>query len=113
MMPENARRTNQSAAGGGLETAMALGTTAQTPLAIGIPPQVIELLAQRAAEIVQERQPPEAAPEWLNTRDAAKHLACPPGRIHDLVQLGKLAPRRDGRRLVFRRQELDAYLESG
>jgi hypothetical protein len=28
-----------------------------------------------------------------------------------LVQLGDLAPRRDGTRLLFRRQDLDAYLE--
>jgi hypothetical protein len=27
------------------------------------------------------------------------------------VQLGKLEPRRDGRRLLFRRADLDAYLE--
>jgi hypothetical protein len=37
-------------------------------------------------------------------------LAASPDRIHDLVQLGKLNPRRDGRRLLFRREALYAYL---
>jgi excisionase family DNA binding protein len=48
---------------------------------------------------------------WLNTDQAADYLSCPRSRIHDLVQLHKLSPRRDGRRLVFKRADLDAYLE--
>ena len=71
--------------------------------------QVTEI-AQRAAAIVHEQQT-SAAPTWLNTTDAANYIAAKPGRVHDLVQLGRLQPRRDGRRLLFRRDELDRYLE--
>jgi excisionase family DNA binding protein len=39
-------------------------------------------------------------------------LACSRGHLYDLVQLGKLKPRRDGRRLLFRRGDLAAYLEA-
>ena len=49
---------------------------------------------------------------WLNSDEAARYLGCPRSRIHDLVQLRKLQPTRDGRRLLFRRGDLDGYLET-
>jgi excisionase family DNA binding protein len=49
---------------------------------------------------------------WLNAQQAAEYIAAPVSRIHDLVQLHKLTPRRDGRRLLFHRDDLDAYLEA-
>jgi len=49
---------------------------------------------------------------WLSAADAARHLACSRGRLYDLVQLGKLEPRRDGRRLLFKLADLDAYLDT-
>jgi hypothetical protein len=67
-------------------------------------------LAELVAPLLAEQTPPPAT--WLDTAGAAAHLCCTPGRIHDLVQLGALQPRRDGRRLLFRRADLDAYLES-
>ena len=48
----------------------------------------------------------------LSTDDAARHLACSRDRLYDLVQLGKLKPRRDGRRLLFKLTDLDTYLET-
>ncbi len=80
-------------------------------LALDVPPEVVEQIAERAAAIVTDLERP-AAPRWLNTRGAADYLACRPDRIHDLVQLGKLHPCRDGRRLLFRPADLDAYLEA-
>jgi excisionase family DNA binding protein len=81
-------------------------------LALTLPDELLEQIAERAAELVLERQAATASP-WLSTKDAAAYIGAPPGRVHDLVQLGKLEPRRDGRRLLFRREELDAYLENG
>lgn len=49
---------------------------------------------------------------WLNSDQAARHLACPRGRIDDLVQPGKLEAHRDGRRLLFCRSYLEAWLSS-
>jgi len=69
---------------------------------------------EQLADLVAERlrpAPPERSP-WLDTAGAADYLAAKPGRIHDLVALGKLTPRRDGRRLLFARRDLDAYLEA-
>jgi excisionase family DNA binding protein len=67
-------------------------------------------IAARVAEMLKTTNEPAADP-WLNTGQAAEHLGCPIGRIHDLVQLRKLTPRRDGRKLKFKRSTLDAYLE--
>jgi excisionase family DNA binding protein len=55
-------------------------------------------------------QNPGDGPRWLNSDEAARYLSCPRSRIHDLVQLRKLEPTRDGRRLLFRTSDLDAYL---
>jgi excisionase family DNA binding protein len=76
-----------------------------------LPDAVLEEIAQRAAALVVEQQT-SSMPVWLNTADAAAYIAAKPGRVHDLVQLGRLEPRRDGRRLLFKRDELDAYLEA-
>jgi excisionase family DNA binding protein len=55
---------------------------------------------------------PTDEPRWMNSDQAAEYLGCSRDRIHDLVQLRKIEARRDGRRLLFRCEELDAYLES-
>ncbi len=65
-----------------------------------------ELVAARLSPAPRDLSP------WLDTAGAADYLAAKPARIHDLVALGKLTTRRDGRRLLFARAELDAYLEA-
>lgn len=77
--------------------------------AVELPDALLDEIARRAAELVAGRLTP-AAP-WLDTKGAAKYLCCGTDRIHDLVQLRKLQPCRDGRRLLFKRSDLDAYLE--
>lgn len=71
----------------------------------------LQEIAERAAALVAEQQSTAPAP-WLGTAQAADYIAATPGRIHDLVGLRKLTPRRDGRRLLFKRSELDAYIEA-
>jgi excisionase family DNA binding protein len=80
-------------------------------LAFELPDELVERIAQRAADLLAERQGTNLSP-WLDTKAAAAYMSCPVSRIHDLVQLRKLEPRRDGRRLLFRRADLDAYLEN-
>lgn len=83
----------------------------EAQLVIDLPADVVELIAHRAAELVAAQRPAPAS-AWLSAAQAADYIAAPVSRIHDLVQLRKLEPRRDGRRLVFRRGDLDAYLEA-
>lgn len=65
-------------------------------------------IAQRAAMLVPVAP---AVSLWLNVTDAAERLRCGKDRIYDLIALGKLHPRRDGRRVLLHREDLDAYVE--
>jgi excisionase family DNA binding protein len=71
--------------------------------------ELAKALAPRIASL-QSGSSPEQDP-WLNAKQAASYLGCTPDRIYDLSQLCRLQPRRDGRRLLFRRSDLDRYLE--
>ena len=68
--------------------------------------ELAPFLAEISGTTDRDRDP------WLTADQAATHLGCRRDRIYDLVQIGKLTPRRDGRRVLFRRLDLDAYLES-
>lgn len=72
----------------------------------------LDALADRLAPRLASRLVETAAKPWLNAEEAADYLACTRDRLYDLAQLGKLEPRRDGRRLLFRRTDLDAYVEA-
>jgi excisionase family DNA binding protein len=74
--------------------------------------QVREIAEQAAAIVTEQAVTAMTTSPWLNTDQAADYIAAKPGRVHDLVALGKLTPRRDGRRLLFRADELDAYIEA-
>jgi excisionase family DNA binding protein len=50
---------------------------------------------------------------WLTAAQAAAHLACPESRIRKLTMTGELPCHRDGRRVLYRREELDAYVLAG
>jgi excisionase family DNA binding protein len=78
-----------------------------------LPDSMLDEIARRAAELVTAQAVTAVTTSpWLDTKGAADYLAASPGRIHDLVQLGRITPRRDGRRLLFRREELDSYVEN-
>jgi hypothetical protein len=87
--------------------AAGVGHAAPFSLLVTFTDEQMEEIARRAALLVAV---PEAS-SWLDTRGAADHIAATPARVHDLVALGKLTPRRDGRRLLFRREDLDVYVE--
>lgn len=71
----------------------------------------LDAIAERVAVLLSERQAPRDERRYLNAVEAAWYLSCSRGRLYDLVQLRKLEPCRDGRRLLFRRSVLDAYLD--
>jgi Helix-turn-helix domain len=76
----------------------------------------LEALADLVADRLEERGVSEPEP-WLGVQDAAAYLGCSTDRIYELVSLRKGNPdaglefRKDGSRLVFRREWLDAVLE--
>ncbi len=88
--------------------------TAQT-LQLTVPDTLLHVLAERVAQLLH-RDTPEpgevaASGRWLGVQDAAEYLACPTSRIYDLVSQRRLFAHRDGRRLLFRRQDLDAAIQ--
>ena len=48
--------------------------------------------------------------QWMNAQSAAAHIDAPRSRIYELVESGRLPSTKDGRRLLVRRSDLDAYL---
>ena len=79
-------------------------------LLLPFPPELLEAIARRAAELAEDRAS-EAPEPWIGVEAAAEYLACRSQRIYDLTSQGRLEHRKDGRRLLFRRSDLDAYLE--
>jgi excisionase family DNA binding protein len=80
-----------------------------TGLALGVPPELVDAIAGRVADLLTERLPEQPTP-YMKIEEAAEYLACPISRIRDLKDQGRLRHYRDGKRLLFRREDLDAAL---
>lgn len=76
-----------------------------TTIDLRLDDETVDLIAARVADALGRPAMP-----WMNVEQAASYLACKPDRIHDLVGSGRLEVSRDGRRLLFRREWLDAVL---
>jgi len=81
-------------------------------LSLAVPEALVEAVAQRVADLLAERSAPEPEP-WIGVEQAAEHLACPRSRVYALSSAGRIPHRKDGSRLLFRRSELDDWLEQG
>lgn len=79
-------------------------------LIVQLPDEVLDAIADRVAGIISERTGADRPEPWIGVAEAAEHLHCRPQRIYALVHQGRLRPRRDGSRLLFRRSELDQWL---
>lgn len=81
-------------------------------LALDVPGELVEQIAQRAAAIMVEHEAPAASP-WLTVGEAAEYLRCPKSRVYSLVSAGRIPFVKDGSRTLFSRGELDAWLHNG
>jgi excisionase family DNA binding protein len=77
-----------------------------------LPPELIEVIARRAAQIVLETQREQPEP-WLGAEAAAAYLASEKSRIYALVSKRAIPFHKDGTRLLFRASELDRFVEEG
>jgi Helix-turn-helix domain len=72
------------------------------PLALELPPALVQAIAERAADVLTER-----ADGYLDVKGAARFLGdCSPKRIYNLVERGLLPHRKLGGRLLFDPREL-------
>jgi len=77
----------------------------EPPLALTLPAEALEAIAERAAELVAGRMAREASP-WMTRARAATYLGLPVSRL----EKDKRIPcHRDGGRVLYHRDELDAY----
>ena len=89
-----------------------MSPTAGHPLALALPPELVEQIAQRAAAILAAEHGPADA-GYIDVAGAAEFLACPKSRLYALVSAGRLPHYKDGSRLLFDRTELRHYVETG
>ena len=50
--------------------------------------------------------------QWMNTEKAADYISAPRSRVYELVESGRIPSVKDGRRLLVKKSDLDAYLGS-
>jgi excisionase family DNA binding protein len=82
-----------------------------TALSVDFPQELIEQIAQRAAELIADR--PSQTEGFLDVEGAASFLACPKSRIYSLVSAKRIPFHKDGSRTLFDRAELHEYVRTG
>jgi hypothetical protein len=84
------------------------------PLRLEIDEQLIEQIAERAAELVGERSQRQAADGWLRGADRiAAYIDAPRSRVYALASARRIPVHHDGSALIARRSELDRWLTQG
>lgn len=82
-------------------------------LTVAIPAELVELVAQRAVELLAERQTP-TEDGWLRGAERiGGYIDAPPSRVYALASAGRIPVHRDGSALVARSRELDAWVRDG
>jgi excisionase family DNA binding protein len=82
-------------------------------LALHLPDDAVEQIAQRVAAILAERQAPEHDDGYLDVAGAAQFLSCPTSRIYALVSAKRIPHYKDGSRTLFDREQLREYVRNG
>jgi len=84
-----------------------------TALTFDLPPEVLDNIAERAAALLADRQPAPADDGYLDVPGAAAYLACSTSRIYSLVSARRIPHFKDGSRTIFRRSDLDKWIDQG
>lgn len=82
-------------------------------LTLALPPELVEAIAERVAQLLAEREQPAEADGYLDVDGAAAFLACPKSRVYTLASCKRIPVERDGSRLLFKRSLLDAWVREG
>ena len=83
------------------------------PLTLSLPPEVVEQIAERAAELVLERIEAIPTSRWMTVAEAAEYARCSRQHIYDLRSDGRLGRHGEHGHALVDRYELDAYLDNG
>jgi excisionase family DNA binding protein len=71
-------------------------------------PDDIDAIAERLVEFASRESSP-----WMSAEEAAIYLRCPLSRIRKLTMTDELPHEKDGRRVLYHRNDLDEYIRSG
>jgi hypothetical protein len=83
-------------------------------LTLDIGDALVERIAKRAAELIDQRQDEAAGDGWLRGADKiGVYIDAPRSRVYGLVSAGRIPVHHDGSALIARRSELDAWLLNG
>jgi excisionase family DNA binding protein len=80
---------------------------------IDIPDSMLEQLADLVAVRINARGTDADGSPWMTAKQAAGYLGCSVSRVRTLTIIGELPHHRDGRRPLYNRDELDAYIRAG
>jgi excisionase family DNA binding protein len=78
---------------------------------LSIPPELVEAIAQRAAQLTRQLELEEnPVSPYMTIDEAAEYLRCRPKRIYDLRSSGRLARVGEGGRALVLRAEIEALV---
>lgn len=81
---------------------------------LNIGDELVERIAERAAELIAQRQKEAAGDGWLRGADKiAAYIGAPRSRVYGLASARRIPVHHDGSALIARRSELDAWLLNG
>jgi hypothetical protein len=76
--------------------------------------ELVQRIAERAAELLARRRDEATRDGWLRGADKiADYIDAPRSRVYGLVSAGRIPVHHDGSALIARRSELDAWLLNG
>jgi excisionase family DNA binding protein len=85
---------------------------AEMPIPDALLAALAAALVDQVTDAVEERLANRHEP-YIGAREAAEYLSCGLPRIRALTSAGRIPVHRDGSRVLFRRSELDAWIENG
>jgi excisionase family DNA binding protein len=74
-----------------------------------VPDELVDEIAGRVLTILQAQN---AASPYMSVDEAADYMRCKPQRVYDLLSARRLTRLKDGSRVLVKRAEIDAYLET-
>lgn len=74
--------------------------------------RTLEALADLVADRILDRLGANGSP-WMGADAAASYLGCSVSRVRKLTMTGELPVHRDGRRTLYRRDDLDGFIANG
>jgi excisionase family DNA binding protein len=81
-------------------------------MTLGLDAEALSEVIREEVGRALERDARQVSP-WLTAPEAADYLRCPVSRIRKLTSVRAIPVHKEGRRALYRRDELDRFVEAG